>query len=278
MEIFKTTQAIFDFVNQQKSLHKTVGFVPTMGALHAGHLQLVNESVRSSDITIVSIFVNPTQFTNSSDLEKYPRTIEADIKLLSSSQCDAVFLPSVEEMYHQNEAEWNYEIGEIADTLEGEFRKGHFKGVTQIVYKLFKAVPANFAFFGKKDYQQLMVIKKLVIDFNIPIKVVGCEIVRENDGLALSSRNVHLSITERNKALILYKALLMIKTNWDFDFANQLINEARKMILKENLVIDYLEIRNADNLKPIDGTETQSIVLVAAYVGKTRLIDNMMLD
>ncbi|MDA9554830.1 pantoate--beta-alanine ligase, partial [Pelobium sp.] len=187
MKIIKTQLELSNYLQSLREKGLSIGLVPTMGALHQGHISLIEECKATCDTTVVSIFVNPTQFNNPDDLLKYPKPIEKDIQMLQQANCDVLFLPEVEEMYAKNE-EWSYEVGDLDSILEGEFRPGHYKGVTQIVYKLFKAVKPNYAFFGQKDYQQFLVIKKMNEDFKLGIHLVPCPIIRENDGLALSSR------------------------------------------------------------------------------------------
>ena len=279
MEVFKTKAAIHQFVLSQKVLSKSIGLVPTMGALHAGHLSLLQESKRFNSVTVASIFVNPTQFNNPTDLQKYPRTLESDVLKLENSGCDAVFLPDENEMYGENEI-WEYNLGSIAEDLEGVHRPGHFKGVSQVVYKLFECIPADNAFFGQKDFQQFLCIKKMVSDFNIPIQLYCCPIVRENDGLALSSRNIHLSEVDRKNALVLSKTLNFIKKNYSYRDINSLMVDAKGMLNNQNgIELDYLEVRDRDSLSPLKSEHVENaVVLVAALVGSTRLIDNMMLE
>ena len=279
MEVFKTKAAIHRFVLSQKVLGKSIGLVPTMGALHAGHLSLLQESKKFNSVTVASIFVNPTQFNNPTDLQKYPRTLESDVLKLENSGCDAVFLPDENEMYGENEI-WEYNLGSIAEDLEGVHRPGHFKGVSQVVYKLFECIPADNAFFGQKDFQQFLCIKKMVSDFNIPIQLYCCPIVRENDGLALSSRNIHLSEVDRKNALVLSKTLNFIKENYSHRDINSLMVDAKGMLNNQNgIELDYLEVRDRDSLSPLKSEHVENaVVLVAALVGSTRLIDNMMLE
>lgn len=264
---------------KQKALGKTMGLVPTMGALHAGHLSLIQKSKALNQLTIATIFVNPTQFNNPNDLEKYPQPIILDTQMLESAGCDVLFLPSKSEMYNANEV-WDYNLGDLASSLEGAHRPGHFKGVTQIVYKLFKAIPATSAFFGQKDFQQFLVIKQLVNHFNIPIKLECCPIIRESTGLALSSRNIQLSKLEKQKALVISQSLNYIQQNFCKMPLNNLLSNAKEMFNGLNGVnLEYLEICDKSTLQPLQSNMTpNAIALIAAFVGKTRLIDNMMLD
>lgn len=279
LEIFKTKNAVNKYILRQKTESKTVGLVPTMGALHAGHLSLIQKSKQICDITIATIFVNPTQFNNPNDLEKYPQPISLDVKLLQNAGCDALFIPSIAEMYQANET-WDYKLPSTANSLEGAHRPGHFKGVTQIVYKLFKTIPATNAFFGQKDYQQFIIIQQLVNDFDIPIKLECCPIIRENTGLALSSRNVHLSVNEKHNALVLYNCLNFVKQNFKILPLAQLINNAEDMFKDlHNVKLEHVTICDKYTLQPVlPNYQKNAIAFVAAYIGNTRLIDNMILD
>ncbi|TAF43415.1 MAG: pantoate--beta-alanine ligase [Sphingobacteriales bacterium] len=277
MEVFTKKITLYHQVLKLNAEHKSIGLVPTMGALHAGHLSLIKKSKFENDVTIVSIFVNPTQFNDASDLQKYPRPIQTDMALLKNAGCDILFLPSENEMYSPSE-KWDYEVGAIANDLEGVYRPGHFMGVTQIVYKLFTIIPAQKAYFGQKDYQQFLVIKHLVAHFNIPMVLVCCPIVREADGLALSSRNIHLSEPQRKKALLLHKTLSFIKNNYSKLPIDKLLQKVRTDFETEDDVqLEYIAFRDKYTLKPIV-TINKAIVLIAAQVGNTRLIDNIMLD
>jgi pantoate--beta-alanine ligase len=278
LEIFKTIAELQHYLQMQGS-RKPVGLVPTMGALHNGHLSLIATAKAQTAIVVCSIFVNPTQFTDASDLEKYPRPVEADIKKLEQAQCDVLFMPDVQEMYPQKE-HWHLDIGEIEHRLEGKFRPGHYQGVMQIVYKLFMAVKPDFAFFGQKDFQQVKVIEKMVELKNLSVKTVMCPIIREADGLAMSSRNIHLSEEERKHALILSWALYELKKSFVKEASTKLRKEAAEIISVEPQVqLEYFEIVNAENLgNDLSNDSKGLIALVAAKVGKTRLIDNMILS
>ena len=256
---------------------ETIGLVPTMGALHEGHLSLLSIAQTKSSKTVATIFVNPTQFTNASDLENYPRPIEADIKKLQNAGCDVLFMPPVTEMYTKGE-QWHIDLGELEHLLEGRFRMGHYQGVTQIVYKLFDVVKPNMAFFGQKDYQQFMVISKMVEILKIPVELTMCPILREPGGLAMSSRNIHLSADERQHALALSHVLTYVKRNFDKGKIVQLTADAISMLSAESDVVpDYFTIADADTLQPADNKTKHIIALTAAQVGKTRLIDNMII-
>lgn len=248
-----------------------------MGALHQGHISLLEQARSQAGITICSIFVNPTQFNDPADLEKYPRPITADIAKLEQAGCDVLFNPEVNEMYAGNE-HWHLEIGELERLLEGKFRPGHYQGVTQVVYKLFNIVKPDVAFFGQKDYQQVLVIRRMAELMHLPVKLVMCPILRDPDGLAMSSRNVHLSADERQQALILSKTLYWLKANFDAGRIPALTNEAEGMIRSHpGVELEYLEIADGDNLHPANQNTRNIVALVAARVGKTRLIDNLII-
>jgi len=277
MEIFTTRKALQQYLFQIRDLNKTVGLVPTMGALHEGHLSLIKEAQLGNDIVVCTIFVNPTQFNDPADLEKYPRTIEADIKMLEAVNCDVLFNPGVNEIYDTHE-QWHLPLGRLEHLLEGEFRPGHYQGVTQIVSILVRLVEPDTAFFGQKDYQQFLVISKMVEMLHIAVKLVMCPIKREPDGLAMSSRNVHLNHDERMHALVLSKTLKWVKDNFDKSHIPGLKKDAQLMIGREPGVdLEYFEIANGDTLDPAKENDKKIVALVAARVGKTRLIDNIVL-
>jgi pantoate--beta-alanine ligase len=282
LNIFTTRKSLGEYLDQIRKAGKTIGFVPTMGALHQGHLSLIAQAQQQSDVVVCSIFVNPTQFNDPKDLKKYPRPITSDIEKLESVGCDVLFNPEVNEMYAGNE-QWHLDIGELEHLLEGKFRPGHYQGVMQVVYKLFDIVKPNVAFFGQKDYQQFMVIQKMVDLMHLPVKLEMCPILREADGLAMSSRNIHLSADDRQHALVLSKTLNWLKENLDLTKIDSLIEECEKNINEEpNVQLEYLEVVYADNLHSIhtdnwhkaDEGRYNIVVLVAAKVGNTRLIDN----
>ena len=252
--------------------------MPTMGALHNGHLSLIRIAQQQCDVVVCSIFVNPTQFNDLRDLEKYPRPIADDIQKLEQVKADILFEPAVNEMYADNE-HWHLDIGELEHLLEGASRPGHYQGVTQVVNKLFDIVKPDVAFFGQKDYQQFMVISKMVELLNLPIKLVMCPIARETDGLAMSSRNVHLSAAERQHALILSKTLTWFSKNAARLGIEQAVEECKKTIAAEpGVQLDYFEAANPATLHPAKQGDTDMVVLVAAKVGNTRLIDNVVVS
>ncbi|MCJ0741646.1 pantoate--beta-alanine ligase [Pedobacter montanisoli] len=282
MEVTQTRAALQESLAKLKKAGSTVALVPTMGALHDGHISLINEAKKEADIVVCSIFVNPTQFTDPKDLEKYPRPLEHDINMLKKAGCDVVFMPSVKEMYPDfpKPEDWYIDLGEAEFLLEGEFRKGHYQGVTQIVYKLFKVVEPDIALFGQKDFQQVLMIKTMVQKLDLPVKIITCPIIREKEGLAMSSRNVHLSEKDRKNALVLSRSLQYIKDNYNTLDINALLEQAKQMIIAtEHVELDYLTIANGETLHPLKQKALKNVVaLVAAKVGETRLIDNMIIN
>jgi pantoate--beta-alanine ligase len=276
LKIFSTKNEITDYFNRKPV--KVIGFVPTMGALHKGHLGLIELAKQQSTQVVCSIFVNPTQFNDPKDLEKYPRPITDDIRRLEEINCDILFNPQVTEMYADNE-KWHFDIGDLEHLLEGKFRPGHYQGVTQVVNKLFNIVKPDIAFFGQKDYQQVMVISKMVEDLNMPVKLVMCPIEREPDGLAMSSRNIHLTPYDREHSLILSKTLNWVKENFDINKIDTLQQQAAQMISNEpGVELEYFEIADGKTLHSATPASETIVALVAARVGKTRLIDNVLID
>jgi pantoate--beta-alanine ligase len=255
---------------------KRVGFVPTMGALHEGHLSLVRASNAECDATIVSIYVNPSQFGPNEDFSKYPRTLDADLELLATSGSPIVFAPQDAEMYPKGFDTW-VEVGAVSKPLEGQFRPEHFRGVATIVLKLFNMVPADAAFFGQKDFQQTAVIRRMVADLNLPIEVRVCPIVREADGLAMSSRNRYLSPAARQRALALSKSTQKaVELVEDGERSAEKIIAAMRAIilLAEDARIDYIAIVDAETLEAVETVENNAIALLAVKIENTRLIDN----
>ncbi len=267
-------------VTSLKRNQKTIGVVPTMGALHEGHLSLVRESLKSCDTTIATIFVNPTQFAANEDLADYPQTLDADLAKLGLLGPLYVFAPTRQTMYP---AGFSTSLVPplIAKKLEGEHRPAHFAGVATVVLKLFHLTQADTAFFGQKDYQQLLVIQRMVEDLNVPIKIQPCPIVRESDGLALSSRNAYLTAEERKTGLTLNRTLSHVEAsirNGHLD-GFELMGEMRQMLIDGGVTrIDYVAIADPESLESMDEIRLPAVVLVAAYVGKTRLIDNRLIE
>lgn len=281
MEIFNTQKELLNYIESLKSSPLKVALVPTMGALHEGHLSLIQEAKKKADIVVCSIFVNPTQFNDPKDLEKYPRPIENDIKLLESQHCDILFMPSVQEMYPNTEEKWSIDLGDLDRIWEGKSRPGHFQGVTQIVYKLFKLVQPDFACFGQKDFQQVMVIQRMVDLKNLPIELFICPIIRDEKGLALSSRNARLSEEGKTKALVLSKALRFVKDNFSTLTIQELDQEATQIIASEpNVELEYFaicETRTLHQAQQIDPNK-KYVALIVAWIEGVRLIDNMLLQ
>ena len=278
MKVFTTTREIQLHLADLRNKGLSTGFVATMGALHQGHLSLIQQAKKDNDLVICSIFVNPTQFNDPADLEKYPRPIAHDTQMLERAGCDILFNPEVNEMYADNE-HWHLALGEIEHLLEGKFRPGHYQGVTQVVYKLFNILKPNTAYFGQKDYQQFMVITKMVELLNLPVKLVMCPILREEDGLAMSSRNIHLTPEDRLHALILSKTLNWVKENFDSNNIAGLQDKAAEAINTEDGVsLEYFELADGDSLHPANKATKNVVALVAARVGKTRLIDNVLIN
>jgi pantoate--beta-alanine ligase len=257
-----------------------LGFVPTMGALHEGHLSLVRAAKASCDLVAASIFVNPTQFGPTEDLAKYPRSFELDLQLLEREGVELLFAPSVEEMYPAGAVTWVTVEG-LSDTLDGRSRPGHFRGVTTVVAKLFHIVAPDAAFFGQKDAAQIAIIRRMVRDLDLPVEIVVGPIVRESDGLAMSSRNAYLSPEQRKQALVLHRSLMRVDSlvKAGGRTAAKLIAAAREEFEAENSVrLDYVEIVNPDTLDPVDDISRGALAAVAALVGSTRLIDNLLLS
>lgn len=275
MKIFERKADLNQYIEDAKFDGKSIGFVPTMGALHAGHLALVSEAGKQCDIVVASIFVNPIQFNNKEDLKKYPRTFESDREMLEKTGCDVIFFPSVEEMYPE-EVEEKYNFGALETVMEGAARPGHFSGVAVVVKRLFDLVHPDKAFFGKKDFQQLAIIRALTKQMGSPIQIVGMDTVREADGLAMSSRNRRLSAQEREQAVELSQALNFIKQNKNNFTLVQLEAKAREK-LSGNFRVEYIQIVDGHSLQSITDWSQSNypVVCAAAFLGDVRLIDNL---
>ncbi len=258
--------------------NKSIGFVPTMGALHAGHISLIQEAVMTCDVVVVSIFVNPTQFNKAEDLAQYPKTLEADLLLLKNFTNVIIFVPEVSEIYQNNVLPTQIDFNSICERLEGKFRPGHFDGVAQVVEILFKIVRPQKAFFGQKDYQQVLVVKKLVKALELPIEIVACSTKRELNGLAMSSRNLLLSEQEIKDAEIIWKTLCFVQEKKDKYSIITLQKLATDFFNEGSLCLEYLEIVNAADLSPIKDWEEDCVCCIAAFCGKVRLIDNLVLN
>lgn len=279
MEIFNEIKPIRAFLTAQKKRGKSVGLVPTMGALHDGHLELIRISRQENDLTVCSIYVNPAQFNNASDLEKYPRTLASDTALLEAAGCDAVFAPANSEMY-SIPSQLHFDMGHLDKILEGEFRPGHFSGVALVVSKLFNIVAPTRAYFGQKDFQQLKVITKLVEELMFDIELRSVPIVREKSGLAMSSRNQRLNLEEKERATVFYRSLLLAKDLLKKGESIIPVREKVKQLCESEPAVrlEYFEWVDAVNLKPAENVSSQTILLIAGYVGEVRLIDNLILE
>lgn len=276
MKIVKTIQEVKDAVKEWKAQGLSVGFVPTMGYLHEGHESLINKAVENNDRVVVSIFVNPMQFGPTEDLDKYPRDLERDSKLCERAGANLIFHPEKEEMYFDDFSSY-VDINGLSNELCGKSRPVHFRGVCTVVTKLFNIVNPDRAYFGEKDAQQLAIIRRFVRDLNIDVEIIGCPIIREEDGLAKSSRNTYLSKEERQAALILSQSLNLAKdaiASGERD-SKTVIDLISKNIEKEPLAkIDYIEVVDSLSMKPVEKIEKSVLVAIAVYIGKTRLIDN----
>ncbi|HXB41005.1 MAG TPA: pantoate--beta-alanine ligase [Bacteroidia bacterium] len=279
MRICGTIVEVNRLLKKYRKRGEVIGFVPTMGALHEGHLSLLAESKKQCTISVCSIFVNPTQFNDKKDLERYPRTPEKDCKMLEEHGCDLVFMPSAEEMYPELDKRI-FDFGKLDKVLDGAHRPGHFNGVGQIVSKLFDIIKPDKAFFGLKDYQQVLIVKNLVKQLKQNVEVVPCPILREHDGLAMSSRNMLLSIEERKAASLIPRVMQMAKENYLKMPLAGLKNKLLEEIKKEPLLKpDYMEFCNADTLEGISENSKEKIIfLVAIFSGKIRLIDNIPIN
>ena len=258
----------------------SIGFVPTMGALHNGHISLLQRCKEECNLVICSIFVNPTQFTNADDFNKYPITINEDIKLLEKNNCDILFVPDVEEIYPEGTGfTEHFNLGYLETVLEGKYRPGHFQGVCQVVKRLLQIVNPTHLFIGQKDYQQCMVLKRLLQIMNSNAKLIICPTLREENGLAMSSRNLRLSSEQKNQASEIYKMLCCIKENQNNISLQHVKKQAEESLTKKNFKVDYVEICNADDLKIVENAKdkTKRIALIAAFLNDVRLIDNMLL-
>jgi len=280
MQLINTQKELKSYLSSQAKT-KTIGLVPTMGALHLGHISLVKKSVGENDITVVSIFVNPTQFNNKEDLEKYPSTLEADMSLLkTASDKIVVFAPSAFEMYSGGITSKTYDFEGLENVMEGEFREGHFDGVGTIVEKLLSLITPTRAYFGEKDFQQLQIIKKLKEITNLPIEIIGCPIVREANGLAMSSRNERLSTELRKEASFIYKTLKAAKQKFGTKSANFVVDWVKKQFeTHPNLKLEYVKITDVNQLKPVirKNKNLKYRAFIAVYAGDVRLIDNIAL-
>jgi len=302
MKVAKTIKEVRSHIKAARSQGKKIGFVPTMGALHIGHISLIKRAVKDTDYVVVSIFVNPTQFAPGEDFEKYPRPIEADLKICEEHGVDLVFNPSPKEMYKAENSTREIEscravsscieagyltgltwvnVEKLTEPLCGRFRPGHFRGVTTVCAKLFNIVMPDVAYFGQKDAQQAIVIKRMVADLNMPLEIVICPTVREPNGLAISSRNQYLSDQQKKDAALIYKSLQKCQKMIDSGFTNtkEIISQMQKILQQAaSIEIEYISIVDAETLQNLDQIYGKILAAVAAKIGSTRLIDNILID
>lgn len=277
MIIIKRAQDICDWLKTETNQVKSVGFVPTMGALHEGHLSLIDISKQENNLTVCSIFVNPTQFNNPSDFEKYPSTLESDIFLLENAGCDVLFLPQQDEIYPDDYQKKSYDLGYLETILEGKYRPGHFQGVCMVVDRLLEIVNCNTLYLGRKDYQQCLVLQKMTEDFHSNVTIKTCETKRTESGLAMSSRNLRLTDKERKTAEVLFKSLSRIKNEATHQHLDKLIKSVSDDITNATFEIDYLAVTDEKLIETTELTKDNTYVgLVAATINNIRLIDNLI--
>lgn len=280
MEVAKTIDSVRALVKAARREGKTIGFVPTMGALHIGHISLIKAAVDQTDFVVVSIFVNPAQFCPGEDFEAYPRDLDTDIEICKKAGVDVVFAPGVEEMYPRQNLSW-VEVEKLTEPLCGQFRSGHFRGVTTVCAKLFNIVQPDVAFFGQKDAQQAIVIKRMVQDLNMPLEVILCPTVREKSGLAVSSRNKYLSEGQKADAALLYEALQQCWRMIDEGIreSETLIEQMRKVLSRSSAIsVEYISIVDARSLEDIERIQGKVLAALAVHLGPARLIDNILVD
>jgi pantoate--beta-alanine ligase len=281
MFIFHQVHHLQKHLQYQQQLNKTIGFVPTMGALHYGHISLIEQSKQQTDITVCSIFVNPTQFNDPKDFDKYPVTVDTDTKELLQAGCDVLFLPIAREIYPNGLQQLeHYNLGFIETVLDGKYRPGHFQGVCQVVYRLLKIIKPNLMFLGQKDYQQCMVINKMIAITGLNTSVSICPTLREADGLAMSSRNMRLNESERKQATAIYETLNLMKQGLQPGDLSVVKQSATDFLTSTGFKVDYTEIADGNTLELLqtwNGT-TKTVALIAAFLGDVRLIDNMILS
>lgn len=279
MEIFHTVSDLKKYLTHYWDSGQSIGFVPTMGALHNGHLSLIREAQSENDLVVCSIFVNPIQFNNPDDLKNYPRVLDQDTQKLNDVACNVLFAPSEQEVFPEPVKE-TFDFGDLDKVMEGKFRPGHFNGVAVVVKRLFEIIKPTKAYFGLKDYQQLVIIHRMTKDFNLPIEIVPCPTLREENGLAMSSRNERLSHSERKQASIIYETLKMVKIRSGFSTIRETHHYVEQQFKKnKNIRLEYFEIVDMYTLKPLQTwTESNtSIACIAVLLGQVRLIDNMIL-
>ena len=279
MKVLKSKKTLIDYVERQREMGKKIGFAPTMGALHQGHLSLYKAAKKENDEVISSIFVNPTQFNNPDDFQKYPKTLEKDLELLEKAGVDAVYVPNVEEMYPDGLNSKKYDFDGLENEMEGKYRPGHFDGVGTIVEELFRQVQPHNAYFGEKDYQQLAIIKKMVEKTKLPVKIHGVPTLREEDGLAMSSRNVRLTETQRKEATIIYETLTKVKEWFKVISLEEIKQKVTDIFRNSNFELEYFVIADEKTLKEANAIDENKEyrAFIVAYAGEVRLIDNMHL-
>ncbi len=279
MKVLKSKKTLIDYVERQREMGKKIGFAPTMGALHEGHLSLYKAAKKENDEVISSIFVNPTQFNNPDDFQKYPKTLEKDLELLEKAGVDAVYVPNVEEMYPDGLNSKKYDFDGLENEMEGKYRPGHFDGVGTIVEELFRQVQPHNAYFGEKDYQQLAIIKKMVEKTKLPVKIHGVPTLREEDGLAMSSRNVRLTETQRKEATIIYETLTKVKEWFKVISVEEIKLRVLEIFRNSNFELEYFVIADEKTLKETDYfyKDKNYRAFIVAYADTVRLIDNMHL-
>ena len=279
MKVLKSKKTLIDYVERQREMGKKIGFAPTMGALHEGHLSLYKAAKKENDEVISSIFVNPTQFNNPDDFQKYPKTLEKDLELLEKASVDAVYVPNVEEMYPDGLNSKKYDFDGLENEMEGKYRPGHFDGVGTIVEELFRQVQPHNAYFGEKDYQQLAIIKKMVEKTKLPVKIHGVPTLREEDGLAMSSRNVRLTETQRKEATIIYETLEKVKEWFKVLSVEEIKLRVLEIFRNSNFELEYFVIADEKTLKETDYfyKDKNYRAFIVAYADTVRLIDNMHL-
>ncbi len=280
MEIIETIEKTRKIIAKAKAAGKKIGFVPTMGALHEGHFSLIKAAKKQTDFVVVSIFVNPAQFGPGEDIDKYPRPFDEDVKACSNLGVDVVFAPAVEQMYPEKNLTW-VNVEKLSEPLCGKSRPEHFRGVATVCAKLFNIVQPDFAFFGQKDAQQVIIVQRMATDLNMPLKIVVCPTVREKDGLAMSSRNKYLSAKEKKDAALLYAALQEAELfiNAGVRKSSELIKEMEKILkISKQIKVDYISIVDAQTLDEIKEVKGQVLIALAVKLGAARLIDNIMLD
>ena len=279
MKVLKSKKTLIDYVERQREMGKKIGFAPTMGALHQGHLSLYKAAKKENDEVISSIFVNPTQFNNPDDFQKYPKTLEKDLELLEKAGVDAVYVPNVEEMYPDGLNSKKYDFDGLENEMEGKYRPGHFDGVGTIVEELFRQVQPHNAYFGEKDYQQLAIIKKMIEKTKLPVKIHGVPTLREEDGLAMSSRNVRLTETQRKEATIIYETLEKVKEWFKVISLEEIKQKVTDIFRNSNFELEYFVIADEKTLKETDYfyKDKNYRAFIVAYADTVRLIDNMHL-